>query len=430
MRKYCIGHSAKRTVIASIFLLYVVYGFLFTASADAKVYLDITSPALRKMPIAIFDLEGPAGREIAGIIRDDLSFTGLFMYIDKAAYIETLSQPFDPANWTPLGIEAVVKGSVQEGRDLNVSITLYDTFEGKIILKKQYQAEKKLIRPLSHSIANDIYKSLTEQAGIFRTKIAFVAEDKGGKSLYIMDWDGNRIKKLGLKGTLVLTPHWSPDGTKVVYSSERGRQWRIYMLNFITLTEKRIYISKGVNMAGDFFPSGETIAFSSTKKGTPDIYTLNTKNKKLKRITRSYGIEVSPTISPDGNLIAFVSDRGGSPQIYTMRSDGRDMKRVTFEGKYNTSPNWSPKGDRIVFSGRSGGRNQIFIVKPDGSELMQLTDYGNNEDPSFSPDGRYITFSSDRGRKKGIYIMRANGEGQKKITPDTLRAFGPRWSPN
>ena len=112
-----------------------------------------------------------------------------------------------------------------------------------------------------------------------------------------------------------------------------------------------------------------------------------------------------------------------------MRADGADMKRISFEGSYNTAPAWSPKGDKIVFSGRRGG-NQIFIVSPDGSGLTQLTSQGNNEDPSFSPDGRYISFVSDRDGVKGVYIMRANGESQQRITPRTMKAYAPRWSPN
>ncbi|MEW6108003.1 MAG: Tol-Pal system beta propeller repeat protein TolB [Nitrospirota bacterium] len=426
-RKYKVQGSGFK-IPAYIFLLLTMHCLQF-AAADAKVYIDITSPAVRKLPIAIYDFDGPAGQEISETIRNDLTFTGLFMYIDKASYIEAFSQPFNPKNWTPLGIEAVVKGSSLGEKDLTVTVTLYDTFDGKEILKKQYQTGKELVRQLSHSIANDIYKALTGMHGVFRTKIAFVAEDEREKSIYIMDWDGHRIKKLGLKGTLVLTPHWSPDGTKIIYSSERGRQWGIFLLDFLKMTEKRIFTSRGTNMAGDFFPRGDSFVFSSTKDGTPDLYIFDMGDNKSKKLTSSYGIEVSPAVSPDGSRIAFVSDRGGSPQIYLMRSDGSDVRRVSFEGSYNTSPSWSPNGDRIVFSCRRG-KNQICVVKPDGTELFQLTEYGNNEDPSFSPDGRYITFSSDRDGIKGIYIMRANGEAQKKITPRGLKAFGPRWSPN
>ncbi len=417
----------SNVVIYSVLLL-TLYASLFTV-AEAKVYIDITSPSTKKLPIAIYDLQGPEGREIADIIRDDLTFTGLFVCIDKASYIEPAAQEFNQQNWKPLGIEAVVKGTITAAQGLVADVSVYDVFEGKTILNKQYQSGKDLIRQLAHNISNDIYRAFTGQTGMFRTKIAFVAEDDGEKGIYIMDWDGHRVRKLGLKGSLVLAPHWSADGTRIAYSSERGRQWGIYLLDFGKMTERKIFASKGTNMAGGFSPKGDAITFSSTKDGTPDIYLLNLKDESSKKLTFTQGIEVSPVVSPDGSQIAFVSDRGGSPQIYMMRADGNDIRRVTFEGSYNTSPGWSPTGDRIVFSCRRG-KNQICIVKPDGSGLTQLTESGNNEDPSFSPEGRHITFSSDRDGTKGIYIMRANGDAQKKISPKGLRSNAPGWSPN
>ncbi len=409
-------------------VLFFLCWLLSASTAVAKIYIDITSPSLKQLQIAVYDLPGPSGEEISGVIRDDLTFTGLFTCADKASFIESVSRPVDPKNWIPLGIEAAVKGRVVQASPLTVMVSLYDTSDGKEIFSRQYRAAKDETRSMAHEIAGDIYAAFTGKPGIFRTRIAFVGEEAGTKGIYLMDWDGNRARRLGPKGSFVLAPRWSHGGTKIVYSRERGRQWGIYLLDLQGMTEKRIFVSNGINMAGNFFPADNSFVFSSSKDGTPDIYIDNQGN--VRKITSTHGINVSPAVSPDGGSIAFVSDRGGSAQIYVMRRDGEDVRRVTFQGSYNTSPSWSPSGDRIVFSGRRGGKNQIFIVRPDGSELMQLTDVGNNEDPTFSPDGRYIAFSSDRDRAKGIYIMRANGESQRRITPKNLKAFGPNWSPN
>jgi TolB protein len=403
---------------------------LIAMPAAAKIYIDITSPSVKQMSIAVYDFPGPSGDVISGVIRDDLTFTGLFTCADKASFIESPSQPTDPKNWTPLGIEAVVKGSVMLSSPLVVKVSLYDTSDGKELFNRQYRAGGDEPRQLAHEIAGDIYSAFTGKPAIFRTRIAFVGEEAGAKGICLMDWDGKRMRKLGPTGSFVLAPRWSYDGSKLIYSKERGRQWGIYLLDFQRMTEKRVFVSSGTNMTGNFFPSGSAFVFSSSKDGTPDIYVDALGSGSAKKLTSSHGIDVSPTVSPDGSRIAFVSDRGGSPQIYVMSAAGDDVRRVTFEGSYNTSPSWSPSGDRIAFSGRRGGKNQIFIVRPDGSELTQLTDTGNNEDPSFSPDGRYIAFTSDRGRAKGIYIMRANGESQERITPKKLKAFGPSWSPN
>lgn len=412
-----------------IFSLISIHFSLFTIS-EAKVYINIESPGIKKLPIAIHDIEGQDGGTISDIVRKNLDFTGLFLILDKNAYIEGPTQDFNPKNWSVLGAEVVVKGTVSGDRNIEVMISLYDVYEGREVLRQKYKGERSGARLIAHHIANDIYKYLTDENGVFTTRVAFVAEDDGKKGLYIMDWDGANIKKLGIRGNFVLTPHWSKDGTKLLYSAEKDGQWAIFMLDFSTMTERKLFSSPGLNMTGNFFPDGNEIVFASSKDETYGLYSLRISDLSTKRITSSRGIEVSPTISPDGRHVAYVSDRGGTPQIYIMNRYGYDAVRLTFEGNYNTSPSWSPDGSKIVFVSRRSGKNQIFTINADGTGLTQLTDIGDNEDPSFSPDGRFIIFASKRSGTRSIYIMRADGESQKRITPEWLKSFGPKWSPN
>lgn len=413
-------------------LILIIFFTLPPVPSSSRVFIDITSPGFREIPIAIYDFLGPMeGMSIAQIVREDLEFSGVFTPVDQDAYVETPLPIFDPSNWLPLGVELVVKGSVSiEGDRITLSLHLYDVVEAKKVLQKQYTAEKRFLRVLAHSVSDDIYERITEQPGVFRTKIAYVGQKGKTRYLYIADWDGKRPWKTGIKGSNLLSPHWAPDGRRLIYSDARGMKWRILLLDFSKRKELLITSSNGINIVGDFLKDGQSFLYSSSVRGTPDIYLRNLKSGKGKRLTKWLGIEISPTASPDGGEIAFVSDHAGSPQIYRMKLDGTDLRRVTYEGSYNTSPDWSPRGDRIAYSGRVNGRNQIFIVKPDGTEPVQLTTKGNNEEPSFSPDGRYIAFTSDRSGDKAVYIMRANGEGIKRISPKGMRAFGPSWSPN
>ncbi len=417
-----------RQVLIPILALFI----LIPSSLAAKIYIDITSPALRQLPIAIQDFKGhPSGKEISEIVRADLEYTGLFSFIDEEAYLESPEEPFHPENWKPLGIEIVVKGTVVMGELLFATISLYDAIEVKGILKKRYSAKKDLLRTLSHEISKTIYEKVTGQKGIFTTKIAFVSKDRDRKAIYIMDWDGHRIRRiLGIrKDALIMTPHWSSDGGKLVYSSERNRKWGVYMINFSNMREYLAYSSEGTNLTGDFTPDGNYLTLSSSKQGSPDIYLLHIKTKVLSRLTYSSGIEISPSVSPEGNEIVFFFDRAGTPQLYMMNIDGNNPRRITYDGSYNTSPDWSPSGNRIVFCGRIGKKMQLFTIRSDGTDLVQLTYDGNNEAPSFSPDGRFIAFTSDREGTKGIFIMRTNGEGQQRVSPKNLRVFGPAWSP-
>lgn len=434
-----IKHRAKAEIIdrkrnaqlKSVLLLPVLlalYSLLINASADAKVYIDITSPGFRKVPIAVQNFVG--NREVSDIIKTDLSFTGLFNCIDESAQIERPDHPFSPAGWYGIGVEFVVKGRVvMTGKSLAVTVSAYDVSEGKEVLKKEYSAPHSLLRQLSHSISNDIYMMITGHHGVFRTKIAFVGE-KGGKSeLYLIDWDGHSMQELGVAGSILLSPRWASDMSSLLYSAERYRQWGLYLLDMNSMKEKLIVMLRGLNIAGNFFPGNREFLFTSSKDGNPDIYVADIVSIMGRKIISSPWIDVSPTVSFDGNSIAFVSSRSGSPQIYIADRDGNDARRLTYNGSYNTSPAWSPSGDRIAFSSMIGGKNQIFLIKPDGTGLVQLTDRGNNEDPSFSPDGRYMVFTSNMDGTKGLYIMRSNGEGAMRITPRGLSASKASWSP-
>ncbi len=407
--------------------------FLLTASpAGARVYIDINSPALRAVPTAVYDFRGaPEGKEVSQVVREDMQLSGIFEVVPKETYIESDLPAFNQSNWTPLGIDLVLKGAVfSEGDSLVVTVYLYDVVDGRVVLKKQYRSKKRFLRPLGHSVTNDVYRAITGQDGPFRTEIAFVGINKRGKRhIYIMDWDGKRLKNTGISGELLTSVHWSLDGKSLVYSAIKGKQWGIYLADFRTSKEKELFRSRGTNIAGDFLPGRRSILFSSSYRGSPDIYIYNLIEKRQSRITWSSGIEVSPTASPDGKWIAFVSNRAGTPQIYKMRLDGTGLRRISFTGGYNTSPDWSPRGDLIAFSGLVGGHHQIFVVNPETLEAKQLTRTGNNEDPTFSPDGRFIAFVSDRNSYKAIYIIRVDGTGLKRLTGRGIQAISPDWSP-
>ncbi|QWR78658.1 Tol-Pal system beta propeller repeat protein TolB [Candidatus Magnetomonas plexicatena] len=421
--------TTRKMFMEGFFLTVLV--LIFYASADARLYVDITSPGMRKLPIAVQDFPGLLeGKEVSDTVESDLGFTGVFAMLDKSRQVEGPGSPFSPNNWRPLGVDAVVKGTLEmnPNGEMSATVTVYDVTEANTMMKKQYVTRKDLIRPLAHRIADDIYEAITGQKGIFSSKIAFAGQTGEGRSIFLMDYDGERMKKIVSRGSITMKPHWAPDGKKLAYSSLRNGKWGIFMLDFDSATESSFFSSPGTNLAGDFTPDGKYLLLSSSSKGSPDIYMLHITTKVLSRITYSDGIEVSPSPSPDGSRIVFVSDKSTTPQIYTMLLDGTDVRRISYEGNYSTSPEWSPAGDKIVFASIRGGQFQIFTVNPDGGALTQLTHEGTNDEPSFSPDGRYITFTSTRDGAKGVYIMNADGQQQRRITPRNIRAFGPSWS--
>jgi TolB protein len=412
-------------------IFFLMIGLFFLSvppSARAKVYIDISSPE-RKLPIALSPFAGPLGKEVVEVAAADLDYTGLFTLLDEKGFSEPPHEPFRRENWLPTGVACVAKGRAWlDKSDLEIMVSLYDVLEGKEIYRKRYRAPKGLVRPLGHNIADDIYRELAGSKGTFKSRLAYLTEKEGVKDIFIADWDGGRVKEVGLRERILMPPRWTRDGGSLLYSAERKRRWSVFLLDLRAKKERLVIGGPGTNLAGDVNQPGD-IVFSSTQEGSPDIYILKA-DRTLRRLTSDRGIEVSPSFQPAGEKIAFVSDRSGSPQIYIMDSSGYNIARSTFKGGYNTSPSWHPEGERIVFAGRYSGKNQVFTARADGSETVMLTDRGNNEEPAFSPDGRFIVFSSDRDGHKAVYMMRANGEAQKRISPAGVKAFGPRWSGN
>jgi TolB protein len=394
-----------------IVLSIVTCNLAFATATHAKIYIDITSPGIRKLPISIASAGIPEAKTVGNIVKNDLFFSGIFSEVD----------PDLP------GAEIRVNIELTESDGLKVALVVYDLVQNRAVLKKSYEASKSIIRALSHSVSNDIFRVVTGREGVFRTRIAYIKEIPGKKELHLMDWDGYNSRRI-ISNRLTSSHNWSHDGRHIVYSSIKGKKWVINILDLIKYEKRLLFSSKGLNLVGNITEDNRMV-FSSSKGGSPEIYAMYTDKKQKRKLTRSYGIDVSPVFSPDGSEIAFVSDRGGTPQVYIMSSEGRKKRRITFEGNYNTSPAWSPDGKRIAFVGRRYGKNQIFVIESDGTNMRQFTLSGNNEEPTFSPDGMFIAFDSDRDGERGIYVMRVDGEAQRRITPRGAAVRTPRWSP-
>ncbi len=427
-------------------ILLAILIFILPPIARARLYIDITSPNPRPVLIGLQVytedsdqlLFSPQiktlpsyAQQILTIIKDDLTYTGLFSAIDEKLFLEPPSNPFKPENWKPLGADAVVKIKLQLSQNTVKALSvIYDVNEGLQIFKKEYSGDLAFIRTLAHVLARDIYKRFTDRDPPFESKILYVGEFDGKKTLFIIDWDGARQRRLGISGETVLAPRWFEEQRLLAYTVRDGRRWSLKILDFNTMTQKTVLELQSLTIAGDFIDR-KNLLVTYTDADNQDIYILNTETMRLKKIIGGFGIEIDPVISPDKTKFLFVSDRSGSPQIYIAELSGYNIKRLTFKGNYNTSPRWSPAGDAFVYVGSVNGRNQIFLQKfdPAKAEIIgepeQLTSKGDNEEPSFSPDGRYITFSSNRDGLWRIYIMRIDGSAQRALTESY--GFSPVW---
>ncbi len=403
--------------------------------AHARIYIDITSPYLKKIPIAVPYLSaGPdtfenrlLGKKIAGILSNDLAFHGFFSVLDPVQYGGK-----QDADWSRFRLDYLIRGRLNRtGNRLVVEFRLYDLASGKMIEGRRYRGRVRDQRIMAHRFCDIVVKAITGEHGVSLSRIAFVMQRDGFKEIYSADFDGYNLRKETNDRSITLSPRYSPDGRYLAYTSYKSGRPLLYIKDLRRGTTRKLTEYKGLNITPAWHPNGKLLAVTLSKDGTPDIYLIDLWGKIKARLTDGPSINVSPTWSPDGSKIAFVSDRSGGPQIYIMDLKTRAIKRLTYQGDYNTDPQWSPKGDRIAYAGRTNGAIQVFTIPANGGDPVQLTFCGNNENPSWSPDGRQLLFTSTRlGPKKCLYMMFANGQGKRRVFTSLDGISTPFWGPN
>ncbi len=416
----------KRFIVIPLLLL----SFFLSETAFSQIVLpDVTSPIVEKINILIPPLQnlGQKNKNAAKfveVLKNDLNNAALFNLVPGTSTAVN-GENVDYQALFEEGVDYVVAGQYKvTGQNLKIALRVFDVKQERPLGGRTYDASPGKIREAAHRFSNIVMKELTGIDGFFTSRVIVVV---GGRKrdLYIMDYDGFNTGQLSAHNALVMSPNCSRDGRKVVYNSDKVWDQDLYVIDLIPrVRDKKISSTFSLEQSAEWSPDGSRLVFSSNG----DIYTSNASGKNLKRLTKGYSIDVSPTWSPDGRQIAFTSDRSGSPQIYVMNSGGGNIRRLT-SGGYNSDPAWSPnsKVNKIAYVNVLGSTANIFTVNPDGSGIKQLTSGSRrNETPSWTPDGHFISFSSNRNVNSDIYLMYFNGENQVKLTKGGAKRF-PTW---
>lgn len=124
-------------------------------------------------------------------------------------------------------------------------------------------------------------------------------------------------------------------------------------------------------------PDGSTILFMSNRDGNYEIYTMDVDGKNQTRLTKTPEQEIFPTWSNDGSQIAYSLHRfiNGRPEadIHVMSADGTNDKVLTSAAGRDENAAWGPDDDYIFFQSERNGNFEVYRMKSDGSEQMRLT---------------------------------------------------------
>ena len=294
--------------------------------------------------------------------------------------------------------------------------------------------------------------------------LAFIRGDNsffGAGQVYVKFLPDGQPVQLTRDSTLKMSPNFSPDGSRIVYSTVGpwdlweipvlGGEPHVLMPNASSLTwtdgGKRLLFSEikeGLHMvvvstdegrgnsrdiyspAGDrgmahhsyLSPDGQWVLIvemnSSGEIGPCRVVPF--RGGETRSIGPSEGSCISAAWSPDGNYAYLSFNRGGESHIWRQRFPNGEPEQVTFGPTSQEGIGMAPDGKSIVTSVGSQD-STVWIHDKDGDH--QISSEGNSLSPSFSANGNSLYFLSSSGSAPGneLWVRNLSGQKMDKVLP-------------
>lgn len=423
-----------------LYMLVLILGGLLSPAAMAQLTIEITRGVEAAQPVAVVPFAGSealaAEEDIAAIIRTNLRLSGRFRPLAVADLPTRPSslQGVDYALWRAAPADYLIVGRISpHGERYTVRFQLADVLRTDALLVMEYTVQRRDFRRLANQISDLIYQELTGERGAFSTRIAYIASERNNNrqsyTLSIADADGHAPRVILRSAQPLMSPTWSPDGTRLAYVSFEQRRAQIIVQEVYTGERQVLSSEPGINGAPAWSADGRRLALTLSRDGNPEIYILELASGRLQRLTNNSAIDTEPTWSPDGRHIIFTSDRGGSPQLYRKPVAGGRAERLTFEGNFNAAAVYAPDGERIAFVHRHNGQFTIATLHLASGQLRRLTEGPLDKSPSFAPNGRMIIYASVRGSDEVLATVSVDGRVRQRLALRDGNVREPTWSP-
>jgi eukaryotic-like serine/threonine-protein kinase len=158
-----------------------------------------------------------------------------------------------------------------------------------------------------------------------------------------------------------------------------------------------------------YSPDGERIVFSSNRSGNLDLWVLEPRTGALRQLTDDPAQDWDPGFTPDGQHVLWSSDRSGHLEIWMADADGSNARQVTHDGADAENPTATPDGRWIVYTSGNPQKLGIWKVRPDGHDAARLAP-GGDLVPEVSPDGRLALFATgETATRRVVHVVEVDG---------------------
>lgn len=257
-------------------------------------------------------------------------------------------------------------------------------------------------------------------------QIAFESSRDGTPDIFVMNSDGTIERNITRNGATDVYPVWSPDGTKILFASDRAEPGNldVWRMKADGSDPVRLTTTPGEDRGASYTSDGAKIVFHSQRFRDAahafDLMTMNAdgSNQQLLVANGSAGYVCGTSTT---GVVVFNS--AGNPlgtnpegdfEIFSIRIDGTGLRQLTSNSVLDSGPKWSPDCASVSYNSLdAGGSLDVHRMNADGSGDTDLTNTPGVFDAfsAFSPDGQRIVFTSERGGNYEIYTMDAAGGG-------------------
>ncbi len=249
-------------------------------------------------------------------------------------------------------------------------------------------------------------------------------------SLWRISASGGAPERLAVGGENASNPSISRHGHRLAYQQgvSDSNIWRIDVQGSTggNRSPAKLIASTRWESGPHFSPDGKKIAFCSDRSGSLEIWICDSDGSNCLQLTSFEGPHTgTPRWAPDGQRIAFDSRPEGHSDIFVIDVERRLPRRLTTDTANDVVPSWSNDGRWIYFSSNRTGRRQVWKAPAEGGPAVQVTQNGGFA--AFeSPDGQFVYYA--KFTEPGIWRVPVEG-GEETLVLDLLQpGFWGYWA--
>lgn len=227
---------------------------------------------------------------------------------------------------------------------------------------------------------------LTPRFSPSRQEITYMSFEGDRPRVYLLQLETGQREVVGNFPGMTIAPRFSPDGQKVIMSLlQDDGSANIYTMDLRSRTTTRLTSSQAIDTSASYSPDGSKIVFESDRGGRQQIYVMGADGSNPQRISFGNGSYSTPVWSPRGDMIAFTKQSGGQFSIGVMKTDGSG-ERILTSGYHNEGPTWAPNGRVLMFFRQSSGTGpRLYTIDLTGRNERQIQTPNFASDPAWSP---------------------------------------------